>query len=77
MPAETVGLSARIKGYKFSKRNPSLDWLNGRILGRVTGDMTNLDFLMEPGAWQFNQEGDRPDGAEAYPADKPLSSVKL
>jgi uncharacterized GH25 family protein len=77
VPAETVGLSARIKGYKFSKRNPSLDWLNGRILGRVTGDMTNLDFLMEPGAWQFNQEGDRPDGAEAYPADKPLSSVKL
>ena len=77
VPAESVGLSVRIKGYKLSKSNPSLDWLNGRILGRVIGNMTNLDFLMEPGAWQFNQEGDRPDGADAYPIDKPLSGVKL
>lgn len=77
VPAESVGLSVRIKGYKLSKSNPSLDWLNGRILGRVTGDMNNLDFLMEPGAWQFNQEGDRPDGADAYPVDKPLTGVKL
>jgi hypothetical protein len=74
-PPESVGLSVRIKGYKLSKSNPSLDWLNGRILGRVTGDMTNLDFLLEPGAWQFNQEGDRPDGADAYPVDKPLRGV--
>lgn len=77
VPVESVSLSVRIKGYKFSKKNPSLDWLNGRILGRVTGDMTNLVFLMEPGAWQFNQEGDRPDGADAYPADKPLRGIKL
>jgi len=76
VPAESVSLSARIKGYKLSKSNPSLDWLNGQVLGRVTGNMTNLDFLMEPGAWQPNQEGDLPDGADAYPVDKPLRGIE-
>jgi len=38
--------------------------------------MTNLDFLMEPRAWQFNQESDRPDDADAYPDDKPLHGVE-
>jgi hypothetical protein len=75
VPAEPVVLSLRIKGYKFSKTNPSLDWLNGDILGRVAGDTTNLDLLMEPGQWQFNQQDDRPEGVDAYPVDKPLRGV--
>jgi hypothetical protein len=54
MPAESIGLSVRIKGYQLAKNNRSLDWLNGRILGRVTGDMTNLNFVMEPGEWRPN-----------------------
>jgi uncharacterized GH25 family protein len=74
VPAESVGLSVRVKGYRLSKSNPSLDWLNGRILGRVTGNMTNLDFLMEPGSLKYNQESDRPDGTDAYPVDKPLAA---
>lgn len=77
VPAESIALSVRIKGYRLSKRNPSLDWLNGQILGRVTGDENNLTILMEPGNWQFNQQNDRPDGVEAYPIDQPLRGVKL
>ena len=42
VPAESVGLNVRVKGYKFSKRNPSLDWLNGGIVGKVEGDTTGL-----------------------------------
>jgi hypothetical protein len=45
-------MSARIKGYRFSKQNPSLDWLNGGIVGQVTSDITDLTLLMEPGEWR-------------------------
>jgi hypothetical protein len=75
VPAEAVSLSLRVKGYKLAKTNPSLDWLNGDILGRVTGDMTNLKFLMEPGQWQGNQQDNRPEGADAYPIDKSLHGI--
>lgn len=78
VPAESVSLSVRIKGYKFSKRNPSLDWLNDCILGRVTGNMTHLDFLMEPGKWRYNgEEGSPPDGAPEQPRNLPLRSASL
>lgn len=77
VPAESVSLGVRIKGYRMSKRNPSLDWLNGDILGRVNGDVKDLTVLLEPGNWQFNDESDRPGGDDDYPVNKPLRSVKL
>ena len=77
VPAESISLGVRIKGYRLSKRNPSLDWLNGRILGRVTGDVNDFTVLLEPGDWQFNNADDRPDGDDAQPRNKPLRSVKL
>jgi hypothetical protein len=78
VPAESASLSVRIKDYIFSKRNPSLDWLNGCIIGRVTGDMTNLDFLMEPGGWHYNGEnGPPPDGEPEQPRDLPLRSASF
>jgi hypothetical protein len=77
VPAESVGLSVRIKGYKFSKRNPSLDWLNGGLVGRVTGDLTDLTFLLEPGEWRYNgEEGEAP-GGQSQPRDQPLRGAKL
>jgi len=77
VPAEPVGLSVRIKGYKFSKRNPSLDWLNGGLVGRVTGDTTELTLLMEPGEWRYNgEEGEAP-GGQSQPRDKPLRGATL
>jgi len=77
VPEGTVAISLRIHGYAFSKKNPSLDWLNGCILGRVSGDVRELNLLMDPGAWQFNHQEDRPEGVDEYPADKPLRAAKL
>jgi hypothetical protein len=77
VPPEPVSLSVRIKGYKFSKRNSSLDWLNGGIVGMVDGDITNLDLLLEPGQWQFNQERlDLPSGTDMQPSSRPLRGAK-
>ncbi|HZR16201.1 MAG TPA: carboxypeptidase regulatory-like domain-containing protein [Verrucomicrobiae bacterium] len=78
VPAEAVGISVRVKGYKFSKRNPSLHWLNGGIVGTVTTNETNLVFLLEPGEWRFNEERqDLPSGADSQPYAKPLQGAKL
>ena len=77
VPAESVAMNVRIKGYRLSKRNPSLDWLNGAILGRVTGDVRDFTILMEPGDWQYNREDEGPGGDDNYPINKPLRSLKL
>jgi hypothetical protein len=76
VPAESVTLAVRINGYSLSRRNPSLDWLNGQILGRVSGDVTGLTLLMEPGNWRPDRD-ERPVGVDEYPQDKPLRGVKL
>jgi hypothetical protein len=77
VPAGSVSLSARLKGYKFSQRNPSLDWLNGGIVGKVDRDITNLTLLMEPGEFRYSPNAeDLPEGAETQPRDKPLRSAK-
>jgi hypothetical protein len=77
VPAETVSLSARLKGYKFSHHNPSLDWLNNQILGKVDGDITNLTLVMEPGEFRYSSNHeDIPEGVDIQPRDKPLRSAK-
>lgn len=75
VPAESVRLNVSVPGYKFSKRNASLDWLNGGLIGRVDGDLSDLTLLLEPGKWQFNgEEGDAPNG-ESQPRDQPLRGI--
>ena len=77
VPAGSVSLSARLKGYKFSQRNPSLDWLNGFIVGTVDRDITNLTLLMEPGEFRYSgKPDDPPEGVDVQPRDKPLRSAK-
>jgi len=77
VPAGSVGLSARLKGYKFSQRNPSLDWLNGGIVGKVGHDITNLTLLMEPGELRSSPDlKDIPEGVDVQPRDKPLRGAK-
>jgi hypothetical protein len=77
VPAESIDLSLRIKGYRSSKRNPSLDWLNGGIMGRVTGDVTDLTILLEPGEWRYNSNEQPPDGGDEQPRGMALRGVKL
>ncbi|MGN6644591.1 MAG: carboxypeptidase-like regulatory domain-containing protein, partial [Verrucomicrobiota bacterium] len=49
IPSETISLSARVKGYRVSAQNKSLDQLNFRMIGRVDRDVTNLVYLLEKG----------------------------
>jgi hypothetical protein len=68
----------RLKGYKLSKKNPSLDWLNGGIIGRLHGDLTDFNILLERGNWRYNEEvNDAPPGTNTYPQDQPLRGAKL
>jgi len=77
VPAESVSISVRVKGYKFSKQNASLDWLNGGIMGKVDRDIEDLRLLLEPGEWRYNgrEEEDLPPGADRQPREKPLRGV--
>lgn len=77
VPSESVSLYVRVNGYRFSKRNPSLDWLNGGIVGRVDSDIVKLRLVLEPGQWRYNRDGedDMPPDAERQPRDKPLRGV--
>jgi hypothetical protein len=78
LPAEPISLAVRVKGYKVSKRNPSLDWLNGGIVGTVDRDIQDFTILLEPGEWSPNREDqDRPPGIDSQPSQKPLQGAKL
>jgi hypothetical protein len=77
VPAESVGMSVRIKDYKLSKRNGSLDWYNGGMVGRVEADILDLTILMEPGEWRYNGDEGEPPSGENQPSDKPLRGAKL
>jgi uncharacterized RDD family membrane protein YckC len=77
VPAESVCLSARLKGYKFTRSNPSLDWLNDQIIGTVDRDITNLTLVMEPGEFHYSSNHeDVPEGTDLQPRDKPLRGVR-
>ena len=78
VPPEPVGLNVRINGYKFSKRNPSLDRLNGGLVGTVDADSKELTLLLEPGEWKYNGEEDPdfPASGDTQPYSKPLRGVK-
>jgi hypothetical protein len=76
VPAESVSLGARLTGYRFSHRNPSLDWLNNQIVGRVDHDMTNLTLELEPGEHHYTPtHDDAAEGTDLQPRDKPLRGV--
>ncbi len=50
VPLESFSLSVRLKGYRVSAKNASLDTLNPfQLVGRVDGDITNLVLLLEKG----------------------------
>ena len=78
IPAESVSLYVHIKGYKLSHKNPSLDWYNHSIVGRLEKDLTDFRILLEPGKWRVNEEADEaPPGTVRQPTGLPLRSVEL
>lgn len=55
VPNEVMNLSVRVKGYRMSNENVSLDTLNPfRLMGLVDSDVTDLDVLLEPGEPDYN-----------------------
>lgn len=75
LPNESVMLSVRLKGYTFSKKNPSLDWSDGSIAGLVDKSIDNLTLLMEPGENRFYRDEEIPQEVDRQPAHKPLRSA--
>src|SRR5258705_445763 len=77
VPEEGVSFNVRVKGYKFSKENPNLDWLNGVVVGRVTRDLDDLILLMEPGEWRYNGDEGQPPSGNSQPQNEPIRSAKM
>jgi hypothetical protein len=76
VPASSVSLSIRVRGYRISAKNPSKDWLNdGMIVGRLSTNMDNFIIHLEPGE-QFDRSDGPPDN-DRQPRDKPLRGAKL
>ena len=71
VPAETVVLSVRIKGYRISGPEQEFDRLNLQLAGRVDRDVMGLVYLLEPGPDL------RPDfGGALTAADLPKPSLR-
>ena len=50
VPAESIGLSVRVKGYRLSAHNKSLDTMNPfHLVGQLKADKTDLVVELEPG----------------------------
>jgi len=74
VPKESVSISPRLKGFRLSLQNPSLDRLNGfSIVGRVAGTIDDLVILLEPGEFQRDRKNHGPD---PQPYDKPIRSFR-
>lgn len=49
LPTENYSVSVRVKGYRPSAKNVSLDPRNARLVGRVASDIEDFILLLEPG----------------------------
>ena len=77
VPAEIIGLTLRLPGYRVSGRNASLDRLNPfQLVGRVTGDVTNLVFLLEKGE-SLAPDYDSVSAESEQPRNRPLHGAEL
>jgi hypothetical protein len=75
VPKESIAVSPRLKGYRLSLRNPSLDRLNGfSVVGRIAGNINDVVILVEPGEFLRDYRSDP--GPDPQPYDKPLRSLQ-
>ena len=73
VPADSLSVSARVKGYRFSNRNQSLDTMNPfRLVGLLKSDKADLVLELEPGE---NQPGSR--GAYVDIRQEPLLGAEM
>ena len=72
VPAESVGLSTRIKGYQMSPRNGSIDPLNPyHLIGRVHTNKLDLNVEFVPG-----DKAERLEGDQSSVREEPLRGVE-
>jgi hypothetical protein len=73
-PHAVVSLSTRVKGYRFSGKNSSLEpWNPFHLIGRLDENKTNLVILLEPGK---DLEPGRDFSPEDQPKNRPLSGAE-
>ena len=78
LPRGSVWISLQSQGFKFSKKNPSLDWYNGAIVGLVAQDVLDLALPLEAGSWNFQtDQQSAPAGINMQPNDEPLRGAKI
>lgn len=76
LPSESLNISARVKGYRPSLQNPSLDRLNGfSVVGKLTKETTGFILLLEPGERLSREEMEKGGGRNLQPRDEPLRSA--
>jgi uncharacterized GH25 family protein len=75
IPAESLSVHTRVRGYRHSARNASLDRLNPfGLAGRLDTDKTDLTILLEPGEPLPSEFGGEP--AEERPENLPLFGIE-
>jgi hypothetical protein len=73
----SVSVSTRVKGYRFSGKNASLDpWHPFHLEGRLNKDKSDLVILLEPGVDQQSSPGNRNVSPEEHPKHQPLRGAE-
>jgi hypothetical protein len=54
VPDEEVSISVRVRGYRLSDKNGTLDPMNDQLIGRVVTDISGLEILLEPGEKNYD-----------------------
>lgn len=76
LPPESLNISSRVKGYRMSLKNPSLDRLNGfGVVGRLKEDTTGFVLVLDPGVHLTREEMEKGGGRNLQPRDEPLRSA--
>jgi hypothetical protein len=77
VPAGSIGIGISLRGYHLSRKNPSLDQMNGfSLVGTLDRDIDRIQILVEPGPierFDYSKRGFTPD---LMPKDKPLRGTK-
>jgi protocatechuate 3,4-dioxygenase beta subunit len=82
VPSEVISISARLRGYRLSTKNASLDPLNPfHLVGRIPGNKTNLVIEIEPGENHQRLDGDyqavRDEPLQGAEAPAKLGEIKI
>jgi protocatechuate 3,4-dioxygenase beta subunit len=77
VPAGSIGIGISLRGYHLSRKNPSLDQMNGfSLVGTLDRDIDRIQILVEPGPIERFDSSKRGFTPDLMPKDKPLRGTK-